>query len=559
MPTLPVPRSSSAPAAGNRRPAARLLQPLGRLVGVLFGELLAFTGSVFGGALLGLLVTIPLFWFLDAWQHYDLHQGPPAPVGAGAVLGGLAWLGQTWQRLWQGDGHSHGSARFATKAETRDLLTDSGLLIGRDRAGRGLLRYAGAAHLLTLAPTRSGKGTGSILPNLLTAKRSLITVDPKGENARIAGAARAKIGRLLVLDPFALTPWPSATYNPLAALEPASLDLAEDAATLANALVLDPPAQVQDAHWNEEAKALLAGLILLVICHEDPPQRHLGTLREHLTLPPDRFAALLALMQGSTAAHGLIARAANRHLAKSEREAAGVLSSAQRHTHFLDSPRLRQVLTRSDFRFAELKHRPTSVFLVLPPDRLDTYSRWLRLLLAQGISEIARDPAQPKEPVLFLLDEFAALGHLTAIERAMGLMAGYGLQLWPILQDLSQLESLYGRRAATFTANAGVLQAFNVNDLQTAKWLSELVGETTVPYQTQSRSRSFQPFTASWSTSRTTAGHLIGRRLLTPDEVLRLDPDLMLLKLQGRRPLLARKLRYHQDPEFKGLFDPATR
>jgi type IV secretion system protein VirD4 len=92
---------------------------------------------------------------------------------------------------------------------------------------------------------------------------------------------------------------------------------------------------------------------------------------------------------------GLVGRAANRHLAKSEREAAGVLSSAQRHTHFLDSPRLRQLLVRSDFSFPELKHDLVSVFLVLPPDRLDTYSRWLRLLLVQAIQEIARDPAGP--------------------------------------------------------------------------------------------------------------------------------------------------------------------
>jgi type IV secretion system protein VirD4 len=417
--------------------------------------------------------------------------------------------------------------------------------------GRGLLRYAGAAHLLTLAPTRSGKGVGSILPNLLTARRSVIVVDPKGENARVAGPAQRRLGRLLVLDPFALTPWPSAAYNPLAALEPDGLDLAEDAAALADALVLDPPSQVQDAHWNEEAKALLTGLILLVACHEDPPQRHLGTLREHLTLPPDRFAALLALMQRSAAAHGLVARAANRHLAKSDREAAGVLSSAQRHTHFLDSPRIQRVLHRSDFRFAELKHELASVFLVLPPDRLDTYSRWLRLLLAQGISEIARDPAQPKEPVLFLLDEFAALGHLAAVERAMGLMAGHGLQLWPVLQDLGQLEALYGRRAASFAANAGVLQAFNTNDLQTARWLSELLGETTVPYQTRSHGRSYQLIGSNLGFSRTIAGHLTARRLLTPDEVLRLDPDLLLIRLQGRRPILARKLRHHRDPEFR--------
>ena len=516
--------------------------PLGLLLVLTLAAYL-LVGAV-AGAALGAVV---LFFT----GTYDTLQGLAwLPALGGAALGGLVWYG----RLQPSGEDSHGSARFATPRETADLRAGKGLLIGRDRQGRGLLRYAGAAHLLTLAPTRSGKGVGAILPNLLTADRSVIVVDPKGENARIAGPARARRGRLLVLDPFALTDQPSAAYNPLHALEPDSLDLAEDAATLADALVVDPPGQVQEAHWNEEAKALIAGLILLIVCHEEPEERHLGTLREHLTLPSDRFAELLALMQRSSAAHGLVARAANRHLAKSEREAAGVLSSAQRHTHFLDSPRLRQLLVRSDFRFAELKHEPVSVFLVLPPDRLDTYSRWLRLLLAQAIQEIARDPTVPPAPVLFLLDEFAALGHLTVIERAMSLMAGYGLQLWLILQDLSQLEALYGRKAATFLANAGVLQAFNVNDLATARWLSELIGASTIAYGTQSTTAQ------GWrAPSQTTAEHLTARRLLLPDEILRLHPDLMLLKLQGRRPVLARKLRYYADPEFAGLVEPGVR
>ena len=126
---------------------------------------------------------------------------------------------------------------------------------------------------------------------------------------------------------------------------------------------------------------------------------------------------------------------------------------------------------RSDFQFSALRHDLTSIFLVLPPNRLDAYSRWLRLLVAQALQDIARDAeaAQAgaqrlKQPALFLLDEFAALGRLEAVERAMGLMAGYGLQLWPILQDMSQLKDLYGARANTFVANAGVLQTFGVND-----------------------------------------------------------------------------------------------
>lgn len=79
-----------------------------------------------------------------------------------------------------------------------------------------------------------------------------------------------------------------------------------------------------------------------------------------------------------------------------------------------------------------------------------------------------------------------ALGRLEAIERAMGLMAGYGLQLWPILQDMSQLNDLYGKRAGTFVANAGVQQVFGVNDYETAKWLSQMIGQETTGYQTDS-------------------------------------------------------------------------
>src|SRR3546814_17929190 len=103
----------------------------------------------------------------------------------------------------------------------------------------------------------------------------------------------------------------------------------------------------------------------------------------------------------------LTARAANRHLGKSDREDAGVLSAAQRHTHFLDSPRMTAVLGHSDFTFADVKAQPTSVYLVLPPDRLATYARWLRLLLAQGLTEPPRAPAPPPRPLLFPPARFA--------------------------------------------------------------------------------------------------------------------------------------------------------
>jgi type IV secretion system protein VirD4 len=137
-------------------------------------------------------------------------------------------------------GHTHGSARFATAKETaRVAQGPAGLLIGRDTKNKKLLRYAGPAHLLTIAPTRSGNGVGTIIPNLLKAERSVICIDPKGENACIAGRARQRFGPVHILDPFGVTGAPSSGFNPLAFLDSASLDVAGDAASLAKALDSD--------------------------------------------------------------------------------------------------------------------------------------------------------------------------------------------------------------------------------------------------------------------------------------------------------------------------------
>ncbi len=546
-----------------------LFRFFGRLIftPILLGWMI---GAVLFGAMLGSLVATPfIFAFFDQPPGESASQwlvfGPFMFVGA--VFGFQYWRMASGADAYFGlTGDSHGSARFANRKELKKLergkgQEDRGLLIGRNPHTGRLLHYDGPAHLITFAPTRAGKGVGTVIPNLLAAERSVLVIDPKGENARIAGEARRRFGTVHVLDPFEVSGHPSAAYNPLDRLTPDSLDLGEDAASLTEALVMDPPGQVTEAHWNEEAKAILGGLIMFCVCHEDRDRRSLATVREYLTLPPEKLRALLELMQDSDAAGGLIARAANRFLGKADREAASVLSNAQRHTHFLDSPRIAKCLARSDFAFSDLRHRITSVFLVLPPNRMDAYSRWLRLLVSQALQDIARDAERPqgasegrserlKAPTLFLLDEFAALGRLEAVERAMGLMAGYGLQLWPILQDMSQLKDLYGERAGTFIANAGVQQVFGVNDFETAKWLSQMIGQETAGFQTDS----FKP-----GDGPSFSNNLTGRDLLTPDEIMQLPPDRQLLRVQGQATAVAQKLRYYADLEFAGLFTPEVR
>lgn len=476
----------------------------------------------------------------------------------GALLGFLKWQ----DTFADGSASStvHGSAAFASDAHVRSSLTGGrGLIVGREnRRGGRLLRHHAPGHLLTIAPTRSGKGVGAIIPNLLACDRSVLCLDPKGENTWVAYARRQQLGPVHVLDPFGVTGMPQARYNPMDVLDPENPDLAEDAAVLADALVYDPPAHLGEAHWNEEAKALIAGLMLHVACSRPRTERTLATVRDLLSGSPDEFDATLAEMQKSTSAGGLVRRAANRHLSKSDREAAGVLSSAQRHTHFLDSARLNAAMAASDFRFADLKTSWCTVFLVLPPDRIDTYARWLRLLVAQALRELARTPGENDPPVLFLLDEFATLGRLEPIERAFGLMAGYGVQLWAILQDMHQLWGAYGERAGTFLSNASLLQVFNVADYDTAAWISKSLGATTVAYETAGASSSRPPNQLFSTHGTSTTMHLARRELMTPDEVMRLHPSLEILLRPGEAPVAAQKVRYFADPEFQGLFTTGT-
>ena len=474
---------------------------------------------------------------------------------------GLATIGAVWAYDWylryrlpaHETDRAHGSAHWADVRDLRHagLLAGAGLWVGRWR--NRPLRLKTDRHLCTLAPTRSGKGVSAILPNLLTYPGSIIIIDPKGEAAAIAARRRREMDQAVhIVDPWGVTGATPARYNPLSLMSPESPDLVDDASILAQALV--PEGNGRDSHWLNEARALIAGLVLHIVTSEPVEWRHLGRLRHMLTQASPLFHAMFGAMAKTDSAGGLVARAAARLTQKSERERSGVISTAQSHSHILDSSRLVENLSASDFSFADLKTKPATVFIVIPADRLVVYGPWLRLLISQALTELVRKPGRPAHPVLFILDEFAALGHLEPVETAMGLLAGYGVQLWPILQDLSQLKDLYPHRWPTFLGNAGVVQAFGCAENVTAEWLSERLGSRTVATRQQNISGAAAGGIGESHYSQ--AHSVTGRPLLTPDELMRLPESDELLIMPGNPPVRASKLVYWQDKEFTGAFDP---
>lgn len=333
-------------------------------------------------------------------------------------------------------------------------------------------------HAITMAGARSGKGVGIIIPNLRRWPHNALVIDPKGEAAEATAEAREAMGQAVhVLDPFHVADVPErfrARFNPLAKLDANSRTIREDINVLADGLVMRADARA--AHWDGGTLSVIAGLIAQVVDTAPPELRTLPEIRRLLTSTPEAFNKLIAEMSTNGACGNLPATAAAR-LQRSGSEAGHFLSGADENTKWLDSTAIGELLEDSTFDLSDLKTKPCTVYLVLPAHLLGEHGRFLRLFVRAALDAMAKGGTKGGHQCLFLLDEFYSLGRIDEIAKAAGLMPGYGVKLWPILQDLNQLVQLYDRDGAgTFFGNADLHQFFGNTDQQTLEHISHRLG-----------------------------------------------------------------------------------
>lgn len=333
-------------------------------------------------------------------------------------------------------------------------------------------------HIVTTAGSRAGKTSTALIPNLLRYPGSVVVLDPKGELALATAAARQRMGQTVhTFDAFGVTGLPSASYNPFASLAASNpQSLGADAAQIADAMVIN---NASDPHWTDSAKNLLRGAALHILetTGKAPTIRQLrrlvnGTAEDLLKLyEAMRKSRIEAVANTGASFKG--------KLEMSPRELQSILSTLQEQTAPFDD--VAHIMERSDVRFTDLRDGRTSVYLVLPGLRMVTHYRWLRVMIQEALTAMERAPVpRGKLPVWFVLEEFPTLGHMASLEKAAGLLAGYGVKLWAVLQDLSQLKTHYPRSWETFLGNAGVIQAFGNSDTTTTEYLSRRLGMTQV-------------------------------------------------------------------------------
>lgn len=492
-------------------------------------------------------------------------------------------------------------------------------------------------HVVLIAGSRAGKGRDVIIPNLLHYSGSVVCIDPKGENFRSTyeyrGLGSAEVPNSLkqevcVLDPFNVCNAPveyRAAFNPLTLVGANIEEAIEVADMVADAIVVQ--ANEKDAHWDDTARAWIQAVTLLVsfdVCFhgfrdlvtvkalidgvrtvEDYQAILTGEAQPHDGEPPlDRLLQYMIdfsadiqpdMTEDQLAILNVIGAAANMMLAMGAEERGSVLSTVARNMRFLQSPRIQESLSgRNVVNLDELKSNPKgmSLYLVLPQRYMSSHSRWLRLIISLVVARLEAIPDKPRtgSPVLAVLDEFSVLGHMKVIETSAGFMAGFGLKLQVVLQDLGQLKRHYRQSWETFLGNAGTIIAFGNTDMTTLDYVSNRLSNTEVMVPNVQSSVSTSLITSMPSAAeqhKLRAEQKTGERgdsmksrseqstqltsttenrskipLMSPDEVSRYfsrDPEaslaippLLLAFLAGRKPLALARTSYDKDQEFHG-------
>lgn len=237
-----------------------------------------------------------------------------------------------------------------------------------------------------------------------------------------------------------------------------------------------------------------------------------------------------------------------------EQTAGSILTTMKEGLSLYTDPIIQKNTSVSDFSFRDLLNPDfeTSLYLVLEPPTIDKLRPLTRLFVNAMIDKTVRDMKfdgnnTKQQRLLMMLDEFPQLRKIDTIDNTLSICAGYGVKICIVAQSTSQINQYYTKDNAILD-NCHVQVYFAPNKLEAAKELSDRLGNKTILNQTHSRSL----FKADNSSQTEGA-----RKLMEPDEVMRMSVNDELVFVAGFRPILAHKIHWFKEDFFlKRVNDP---
>jgi type IV secretion system protein VirD4 len=364
-----------------------------------------------------------------------------------------------------------------------------------ERRTEGTVHYPGPKHLLTFGPPGSGKTSSILIPNIAALKRSAaVIIDPKGQIAAATLRYRMRLGPTLVINPNneLAADFPHLKdhgWNPVATLDTTSPRFPSKCFAMAEAISEELG---QNSRFFELGSKNLFSTMIMWECKKNGPKATLTNVRRALTAPTaygtdgkPESGFLRTLCDMAACDYEPIANPAGRLIERfadkrsQHTSAQDVIDTLAGNTKLLDEPAFAKSLSGNGFDFKRLRGPEVwTVYIILGVLEIAKYSSYLRLVISEALSALYETPRlselRTMRPIYFFLEEFAALGRLSAVESALTTSRDYKIVLWPFLQDYGQL-SVYPR-PQTFLTSAGAITSFAPKDWESAELLSKICG-----------------------------------------------------------------------------------
>ena len=379
--------------------------------------------------------------------------------------------------------------------------------------------YRGAGHLMTVAPTRSGKGVGTVICNSLLYAGPIILFDPKGEAYMVSARRRRELGHQVIkIDPFGVIDETTDSINPFDIFDLEGSDLESDAQVLAE-LIAASPASTKDPFWDMWGRAIQAGIIALVATTETGQKRTMESVLHRFQNEDVVYELAKTMDSIGKKMNAMAWREIASLLAMPEVTRGGVLATAQSYLKSLMSPAAMRSVSASTFSLSDVvSGKPLTIYLIIPPDRLVSHRFLLRIWVGTLMKAILSRRNRPALNTLMLIDEAAQLGHYPMLETIISLGAGYSCWLHLVYQDLSQLQNNFPTSWRTLMNGCEVIQAFGFRNRDMATQWSEILDQS-------------------------------------PGQLRCLSDQEQILSIQGQGEIRCQKLNYLTDRAFRGMFD----
>ena len=501
------------------------------------------------------LPQIPMPWYpwvlLYQAAFMDMPLGKAGSqlfVAFGVPIFALFVCGGRLYELLKNNENDFADSSWATKHELRKagLMNNQGIFLGK--IGNQYISSDNDSHTIVAARTRTGKGVGLIIPNLLLWNGSVVCLDIKHENFNLTGQYRSEhsSGRVYKWDPLA-DDMRSHGFNPLDQISKDPMNRITDIRMIAGILM---PIEGRDIFWITEARSLFVGLALYVLDQPDEIMPStIGSIYRLLSAEAELGDICRLVVKKHPELNQAIVATMNRFANKAAKERSGVKSQLDSALEPWKDAKIDAATSKSSFQLKELRKNKMSIYICVKPGQINQLSGIIRIFFEFLINNITMDiPNKEQEPhdVLVVLDEMHMLGKMETIENAFTLSAGYGCRVLAAIQDFSVLDRVYGKegRKAIFS-NCENQIFFRPRVLDTAKEISSMLGTRLVETTSYSQKSSFNYEPQTKTTTQQE------KPLMSAAKIMKLNSNKGILISSNDNPVLFDKIKYYKDKNFK--------